>query len=520
MKKILYTFLGLGALLATSCNMDHEPVGSIPDDKAFESITDVEYFRNGFYNRVRSLSTGGYISYTEIQMDQFLGTAINGNRIGTLNNGQVMSNDGDIESIWAGLYSGIADCNYFLERAPKLVEEGKVVLEEDIQQLNHYVAESRFIRAFFYYWLMDHYCPQYTDATKDQKYGLPLVTVYYPTADRNYYPERSTLAETYKFIEDELDEALAGLEEWEALPNDGDVDHKEALKTMSPYVCSWTVKALQARVALIKGDYATAKSKAQEVMNSGIYRLVTRNNYKRMWTDDSGNELIFRPISTAQELGISSTGSAWLGASEYQADYIPTPYVATQGSTNLYDTGDIRYDTFVGERNLLVEGSLVKSPVFTKFPGNTSLQTTSTPNIMNMAKPFRLSEMLLIVAEASAETGDEATANDMIETLRKARIRGYSHTDLSGTALINDVRKERNRELIGEGFRMSDMRRWGLGFNRADNVYPTFPQAGTITNLSSRNVVYQINDYRYTWPLPATELQTNPQISNQQNPGY
>jgi len=502
--------------------MDLEPVGSIPDDKAFETINDVEYFRNGFYNRVRSLSTGGYVSYPEIQMDQFLGTAINGNRIGSLNNGTIASNDGDIESIWAGLYSGIADCNYFLERAPKLVEDGKVVEEEDVQQLNHYVAESRFIRAYFYYWLLDHYCPLYNDENKDKKLGLPIVTVYYPTAERNYYPERSTLAETYKFIEDELEESRKALEEWEAMPNveGSEIDHKAACVPMSSYVCSWTVKALQARIALNKGDYATAKAKAQEVIDSKVYRLTTRANYKKMWTNDNSNELIFRPISTAQELGIASTGSAWLSPSNYQADYIPVPYVATTGPTNLYEAKDIRHEVFVGERSLLVEGALIKAPVFNKFPGNSTLQTTSTPNIMNMAKPFRLSEMYLIVAEAAAETGDAATANSMLETLRKNRILSYSHTDYTGDKLVQQVRLERNRELIGEGFRMTDLRRWGLGFNRADDVYPDYPQAGSITNLSSRNVVYQEGDHRYTWPLPATELQTNPQISNQQNPGY
>lgn len=521
MKKLLYTFLGLGALLATSCSMDLEPVGSIPDDKAFETINDVEYFRNGFYNRVRALSTGGYISYTEIQMDQFLGTAINGNRIGALNNGNVMSNDGDIESIWGGLYSGIADCNYFLEKAPKLVEEGKVVEEVDL--LNLYVAESRFIRAYFYYWLLDHYCPVYNDANKDKKLGLPIVTVYYPTADRNYYPERSTLEETYTFIETELEEALKGLEAWEAIEDDpeSEINHKSACVPMSSYVCSWTVKAMQARLALIKGDYATAKAKAQEVIDCGIYRLATSSNYKNMWTQDTNNELIFRPISTAQELGISSTGGAWISSSKYQADYIPVPYVANQGPTGLYDQYDCRFTQFIGKRDLLVEGALVPAPIFNKYPGNTTLQTTSTPNIMNMAKPFRLSEMYLIVAEAAAETGDEATANTMLQTLRKNRYtRNVAYTATSGQELIEQVRLERNRELIGEGFRMSDLRRWGLGFNRADDVYTKYPMAGSITNLSSRQVVYQPGDHRYTWPLPATELQTNPQISNQQNPGY
>ena len=54
MKKFLYAVaVGLGSLLATSCNMDLEPVGSITDDQALLNATDCFRFRNGFYNRVR-----------------------------------------------------------------------------------------------------------------------------------------------------------------------------------------------------------------------------------------------------------------------------------------------------------------------------------------------------------------------------------------------------------------------------------------------------------------------------------
>ena len=134
MKKFLYAVaVGLGSLLATSCNMDLEPVGSITDDQALLNATDCFRFRNGFYNRVRSLSTGGYISYTEIQMDNFIGDRANGNRLGDLNNGTIISSNSDIESIWGGLYSGIADCNFFLERAPKILEQPQT--EENAEEI-------------------------------------------------------------------------------------------------------------------------------------------------------------------------------------------------------------------------------------------------------------------------------------------------------------------------------------------------------------------------------------------------
>lgn len=525
MKKFLYAVaVGLGSLLATSCNMDLEPVGSITDDQALLNATDCFRFRNGFYNRVRSLSTGGYISYTEIQMDNFIGDRANGNRLGDLNNGTIISSNSDIESIWGGLYSGIADCNFFLERAPKILAEPQT--EENAEAIKLYIAESYFMRGYFYFWLLDHYCPAYTDATKNERLGLPLVTVYNPTSSKDVYPGRSTLEETYNFIKEDLQKALEGLEAYENTPNveGSEIDHKAALVPMSPYVCSYTVKALLARIALLQRDYETAISLAEEVINSRIYTLTAARSYLSMWTNDNSNELIFRPISSATEAGVSSTGGAWIGASKFQADYLVMPYVALQSADDrqgLYQPGDVRYNAFVESRNLQVEGGIYKAPCFKKYPGNPSLNSTSTNALLNMAKPFRLSEQYLIVAEAAAELGQESKANDMLKYLRERRFtRDFTYTATSGNELIRQVRLERLRELIGEGFRMSDLRRWNQGFSRTGINYTNYPQANEILVIAGTQVVYQDNDYRYTWPIPAAEIQVNPKLQGQQNPGY
>ncbi len=534
MKKIIYSLLGLGCMALTACDMNLEPEGTIVDTEALQSAQDCYQFRNSFYNNLRALSTGGYISYTEMQMDNFIGTQLNGNRLGELNNGSFTSSTGDIESIWGGLYGGIADVNFFLGNVQTLLDDPNNNLQGDIIEVNRYVAEAHFTRAYFYFWLMDHFCPAYTEQNKDQRVGMPIVTVYNPTGDKSVYPERSTLAETYKFIEDELKLAYDGLEEWQGLadPQADAVDsYSNTMKPMSSYLNTWIVKALQARIALLKRDWNTAITLAQDVINNGPYTLTRRMAYADMWTKDTSNELIFRPLSTATELGISSTGSAWISTQRTLADYIPVPYVATEGSQYLYDRvaadkdqdikaqRDVRYTTFVTTRTLIVDGVNVKAPVFNKYPGNSAL-VQSSPNLMNMAKPFRLSELYLIVAEAACEANQPVLANKYITDLRNERIQNYVAQDYSGDRLRQEVRKERLRELIGEGFRMSDLRRWQVEWNRADVNYPGYPGAGSITTPSGRAVVYQATDYRYIWPLPATEIQVNPKLNGQQNPGY
>ena len=517
MKKILYTFLGLGAMLATSCSMDLEPVGTILESNAVTGIKDCEMFRNGFYGQMRTLASGSYIYNTSIQMDDFIGTIINGNRLGTLNNGTILSNDGGIESNWGGLYGGIASVNFFLDRTKDLTFDSA----EDQQAYDRYVAEARFTRAYFYWWLLDHFCPAYTDANKDQLLGLAIVDKYNPTSDKSTYPGRSSIAATYKFIEDDLEGAYTGLKKYEdALTT---TERAALVKPMAEYVCSWTVRALQSRLALLKGDYKTARDYAEEVIASNVYTLSTRDKYAAMWTSDTNSEIIFRPISTNQELGLGSTGTAWIAASSYLADYIPVPYVATSGTsteTSLYQRLDIRYTTFIGERTLLVDGTFVKAPAFVKYPGNPALQQTSMNNLLNMPKPFRLSELYLISAEASYMLSDFGQANTRLDDLRKNRISRYTTTTYAGEKLRDEIRLERRRELIGEGFRMSDLRRWKVGFNRADVNYLAYPQAGDITVAAGRSVVYQPDDHRYVWPIPSAELQVNPQMAGQQNPGY
>jgi len=504
--------------------MDTEPVGSIPDEEAMLSANDAFRFRNGFYNNLRALSTGGYIYLTELQMDNFIGIISNGNVNGPINNGVILSGDSDMESIWGGLYGAIANINYFFTHVQTMIDSGVLTEVEDQQSVNRYVAEAHFMRAYFYYWLLDHYCPAYSDETKDQLLGLPLVTNYNPTASKDGYPGRSTLAETYKFIEDDLKEALDGLLEWEAIPDDPDseIKHAEALTPRANYVGSWVVKALQARVALLKRDYRTAATLAKEVIDCGIYTLANARNYDSMWTKDDSNELMLRPLSTTGELGISSTGGGWIGTTTYTAYYLPVPYVVLQGELGLYRDNDARYTAFFKKRKIQVEGKLVEVPAFVKYPGNSALdEVAGTNSLLNMAKPFRLSEMYLIAAEASYESGDEATANKMLENIRKNRYtRATTYPGYSGTALRDEIRLERNRELIGEGFRMSDLRRWGLGFSRTDVNYTNYPQAGAITTVAGARVTYQPNDYRYTWPIPAAEIQVNPQLAGQQNPGY
>lgn len=506
MKKIFIALLMAGGLLS-SCDMDKKPYGSLDDQTAIQTLNDCLRFRNQLYSNMRSMTAGGWINRQEIQMDLFQGIIGNGNQVGTFANGTILSSDQDIESMWSGVYSVINSANYIIEKMEH-IESANEYTETQLAELNRYNGEAHFVRAYCYYWLADHFCDTYSASNaQTAAQGVPLVTVYYPTADRSMYPGRSTQEETYKLIADDLEKAYAEISTYEKRGN------KPAAN--DAYISSYAVLALQARIALIKGEYATALAKAEEVINAGVYSLTTIADYGKLWSKDEGTEVIFRPFMSSTELGSSTGGQYYLSDNEQSAWYIPT-----FGMLGMYEDGDVRFDTFFTQYEALTSNG-VSSPayVFNKYPGNESLKTGTQRNFVNMNKPFRLSELYLIAAEAAAETDNTTVANKYLNDLRVNRIAGYERNNQSGNVLLQQIRAERLKELIGEGFRLSDLRRWGEGFVR-DGLYPINPTVESFFVVAGRNISYQAGDYRFVWPIPATEIQSNPQLDGQQNPGY
>lgn len=520
MKKILFSILASGALFS-SCNMDEAPVGKLNDDTAIQSVLDAEKFRNGIYNNIRSITGMGsneatYITTPEIQADMFVGTLINGNRMGMISLGNINPSDKDNELLWQIPYDYIAAVNYFLPKLETLMSDDNLD-SASMATLTRFRGEAKWARAYYYYYLMDHFCRAYTAGDPaEAATGVPLVSSYNPSGDYASYPGRSSLKETMEFIEKDLTDAYNDLKAYESADANGSAAN---LKANAYYLSTNTVTALEARLALIKGDYAKAVSKAEELINCGQYTLTDSDNYPAIWTDDQGSELIFVPFcNQTQSSGIGALGTTYINSDTEKADYI-----VTSNALNMYDAeNDVRYEWFFEPRELNVNGMRVVAPCFVKFPGNPTLNTGSNNALKNRPKPFRLSEMYLIVAEAAAESNQADKANKALNDLRAARIAGYENETYGGQNLINQIRAERAKELIGEGFRISDLRRWGLGFGRSVDYsnYVEYQDVPLIIVPDGANIAYSAGDHRFILPIPTGEMETNPNLNGQQNPGY
>ena len=134
-----------------------------------------------------------------------------------------------------------------------------------------------------------------------------------------------------------------------------------------------------------------------------------------------------------------------------------------------------------------------------------------------MPKVFRIAEMYLIAAEAYAKLGNITEGAKYLNKFEASRIQNYkSQTFANVDELMNEVKKERQREFIGEGVRFFDLKRWHQKTSRG------IPQQMNLCNLPGYSTTTGLNinygNNRYVWPIPQHEIDANPQIV--QNPGY
>lgn len=505
-------------MLTTSCDMNTENYGVIDQGNAIESVEDCEMYINGIYTYLRAKGAGTWLNNQDIQMDQFVGLVDNGNRHGIMSDGTFTASDNDLTTLFYNLYIQIKAANYFVPKVDVLLENPDIS-DADKAQMKYYKATAMFARAYAYWYLFDKYVDYKASELDAPAKGLPIETTYNPSGDRSTYVGRSTIRETVDYINGQLTESYNLMKEYETNVSAANCNPN------SIYVSSYAIAALQARFALLTEDYTTALSKAELVINSGNYDLCNVSNYADMWVNDEGPELIFVGSAQRGEGGVDVGTAYYTNNKKETSDYIPTFDVLMS-----YDDGDVRFESFFEAYQMVISGNEYVAFAFTKFPGNPVLDTnTGVNSCLNKAKLFRLSELYLIAAEAAAlaPAKDETKANAYLNDLRDKRIVNYDPVTYSGNALVNAIREERGKELIGEGFRLSDLRRWGNGFTReagfenfAGSQLAVLADIMEVVLNKTNNVSYQPGDHRFIWPIPTREMQTNPQLAGQQNPGY
>lgn len=477
------------------------------------TLNDFTNARVGLYSYYRSLTTGGYILTSEIQCDDFMATADYSNTYGTQYRWDFQPTDDNIEAIWSAYYALIARCNYYIDSYKKVKDAGQLT-EGEMATIEAYVAEAYFTRAYSYLQLAGYFCKAYNAETADEDMGLPLQLTYAPTSDASYYPGRSSMKTTYATIMDDINEAAKFVNPSLALSTGQDAIN---------YISADVVTALKARAALQMKDYTTAVDASTSLINAGNYPLINNaDQYRSMFVNDMGSEVMWQIYLSPDELGSATGTSFWGQYKENPAD-VRTDFIPSAKLISIYEMTDIRFAAFFEPFMLSVStGAQGAVYMFDKYPGNPDLIKILNvdQHYTNKPKPFRIAEQYLIAAEAYAGLQDATTGGKYLNELKKNRIAGYvEKTFGSPELLLAEVQDERHRELVGEGFRLVDLKRWGQGVNRA-NAYqdPNLILMPGAEQTTALNKAY--DDFRMVWPIPKSETDVNPQIKKQQNPGY
>lgn len=364
---------------------------------------------------------------------------------------------GEHNTIWSREYRIINLCNRILQGAEGITANGA----DETASKNNSVGTAKVLRAYAGLQLLLYFA----NIEDESGLGIPYTTE--PVVLQT--PGRNTVKECFDLIIQDLTDARPLL---------------SLSKPSTPgYVNQLAVDALLARVYLYRHDYAKADEYAKKVLDQ--MPLASIDEYPAIWSDTSEKEVVWK---LKRSSGDETIGTIFW-SSDNSSSFEPSDELIA-----CYDEGDVRLATFVGDG---VDRDQVPVKRVNKYKG-------SDANVgLVDAKMVRSSEMQLIRAEVAAQS-DLATANRLLNELRAKRIEGWvDQTYSSKNDLIEQLLLERRRELCFEGHRFFDLRRYGRSIYKP--IIDKKLEAG---------------NFRWLMPIPTGELQGNPVLAKQQNPGY
>ncbi|SHE53697.1 Starch-binding associating with outer membrane [Psychroflexus salarius] len=499
MKTLNKIFL-LGFIISLmSCEDAYEidQPGRLTVEATFETVDDLQLGLLGVYDR---LDATPEIALSANFTDEIsIGFDSGGQGI-LLYNFQLNAASAAASTFWTKNYFGLNAANRVLEAAELIEPEPG---QED--QYNSIVGQTRALRAYMHFELLTYFS---TDLKDDSALGVILMD-YVPGIDE--LKMRNTNGEVFNVIESDLEFASNNID-----PSLGDVT----------FFTRDAVKALQARIAAFRGEYDVVETITEDLLTT--YNIADANTYASMFLDDPQlvGETIFkleRAIGDNYD-GQGSTGSVaaggWAGAVFAFVDSTidGSPYFEMSRSLfELYDPNGVR--RFV---NLDPSSVIFPAPGGSPIPTEDILVIRKYPGggqpLLNDLQIFRAAEMHLLLAEAKAYQGAFVEVQNLIQELRTARADAATVDEPTTTAeALGLILEERRKEFSFEGHRYRDLKRIGpdasgpsASVDRADN--DCLPNGG--------NCTLEPTDYRFTLPLPIVEFNANPDLRQQQNPGY
>ena len=472
--------------------------------------------------------------------------------------------DSYVENTWATLYTGIYCANSFLEG----IELHKADYSEaDQAKAEIYIAESKVLRALYYFELVRWYG------------NIPLMKT---TAQSALHPsefKQNSPVDIYEFIEKDLKDAIEVLpyasEDTVRGGNEFRISKGGALGLLTKVYATWAGYPVND-----KSKWALAKSTAETLVTSGKHGLL--KDYVNLWENCANN--VWDPKESLLEVSYYSPQSTnassgrigkWNGVAaadgsikgnynfalykvnpmfikkwkDYDKDlrwglsYADYKYTVATGKTILSTakingvTTDIPFTMAMDENYENWDMGWRKVYCYSLTPRKWDIELyvkdenqLADNNYSNVNwYLLRYADVLLLYAEALNEVnqGPTAEAYEAVNMIRRRGF-GFDHSTPSETADLpaglsyEDFHKaimaERSYELAFEGHRRQDLVRWGVYYETVQQTYKDQMEWHELGPDYYIGAQYTFKGKNELLPIPQREMDLCPQFV--QNPGW
>lgn len=409
-----------------------------------------------------------------------------------------IANNRFFRGTWEAFFAQVNSCNLLIHQLEKIDKDKYVP----------YISEVKTVRALWYLWLIDMWG------------NVPIVDRF--DVPENYLPKTNSRKEVYDFIEKEITENINNLS-------------KEKTSTTYARADYWTAKAILAKLYLNAEVYTgipqleKALDACNEIIESGKFSITATYAENFISKNENSSEAIFSipfddiytewgwilplvSLHYSSQQTFNMSNGPWNGLS------VQTEFFYMYEDDDLRKSNNFLWGpqyTSTGEP--LIDNGYEKEldpdgPQINFTPEFVSLYNTIRQSGVRIKKweiemgsngflnsdffVFRYSDILLMKAEILWRMNpSDNEALELVNQIRKrAGVKEFNNLT------EQDLLEERGRELFLEGWRRSDMIRFGK-YNNKTIFKP-----------------YVSEDFRRLYPVPKDQLDANPNLK--QNTGY
>ncbi|WP_159800096.1 RagB/SusD family nutrient uptake outer membrane protein [Flavobacterium sp. MK4S-17] len=506
-RNVKFLFLAFAAAAFISCSdefLNRPGEDNISLDNYYSSNEQVEASTNGLYSRTWfNFHNKAFFAIGEIGSGNGFTYSSDVNSLRTL---VISSTDLEMVNAWKSLWATVAQCNAIINFLPERVDPS--VSQAYVDKA---LGEAHFMRGLAYFYIVRLWGP------------VPIIQNNLDHVSSPQIPT-NTEEDIYTFIEMNFEDAINLLPEKIRSSNYSD----------NGRVSKGSAKAMLAKVYLYQQEYALARSMAEEVINSGEFKLYggpelpTKSYGDLFLTSNNNNE---ESIAAMQWKVTGTYGTA----SNCNTQFAYSPYInmATYGGVfapsqdliGAFETGDLRR-----KETIMLPGDVYPNITTADGPGlvvpddidpqnaGAGIKKYVVGKVSDIAGPtdnwgmmenntyfMRYAELLLIHAESilgnAGSTSDAAALNSYNMVRNRAGLPSVA------SFTFEDLLHERRVELAFEGDYWYDLGRIPLSMavniisaqNRGDeeNAQYVTPPSGDFFKL----------------PYPATEVSKNPLLT-------